>query len=86
MSKLSEQALPSLGQLRWRCRRGMRELDVLLLEYLEQRYSRADPAEQKGFVALLELQDPVLYAYMTGRDTPADPILADVIGKITAPH
>lgn len=73
-----------VGQLRWRCRRGMRELDVLLLGYLERHFTDASPAEQRGFITLLELPDPVLFAYLTGRDTPADPVQTDVIGKITA--
>ena len=78
---MSIQTLP-LGQLRWRCRRGMRELDVLLLNYLERYFSDASPAEQRGFIALLELPDPVLFAYLTGRDTPTDPAQSHVIGKI----
>ncbi|MCB1806665.1 MAG: succinate dehydrogenase assembly factor 2, partial [Candidatus Competibacteraceae bacterium] len=42
----------------------------------------ASPAEQRGFIALLELPDPVLFAYLTGRDTPTDPAQSHVIGKI----
>lgn len=61
----------------------MRELDVLLLGYLEQQYPNASVVEQRVFAALLELQDPLLYAYLTGRDTPTDATLADVIDKIT---
>jgi antitoxin CptB len=64
----------------------MRELDVLLLNYLEHHYGAAEPAEQQGFVAALELPDPVLFGYLTGRDRPSDPALADVVGKITAAH
>lgn len=78
---MSTQTLP-LGQLRWRCRRGMRELDVLLLSYLERHFPDASSAEQRGFIALLELPDPVLFAYLTGRDTPTDPVQSHVIGKI----
>ena len=60
----------------------MRELDVLLLNYLERHFPDASPAEQRGFIALLEFPDPVLLAYLTGRDTPADPMQSHVIGKI----
>ena len=31
-------------QLRWQCRRGMRELDTLLSGYLEQRYADSSDA------------------------------------------
>jgi len=31
---------PELGKLRWRCRRGMKELDVLLARYVDERFPR----------------------------------------------
>ena len=71
-------------RLRWRCRRGMKELDVLLLGYLEQRYDTAPAEERRIFADLLELQEPQLYAYLTGRETPPDPAVAQVIGQIRA--
>ncbi|HET7175545.1 MAG TPA: succinate dehydrogenase assembly factor 2 [Gammaproteobacteria bacterium] len=49
----------------------MKELDVLLVDYLERRYPGAAAAEQSAFRDLLEQQDPVLYAYVTGRERPA---------------
>jgi antitoxin CptB len=73
----------SVARLRWRCRRGMRELDVLLERYLERRYPLAPAAEQRAFETLLELQDPQLFAYVTGREQPADPELADVVARLT---
>jgi antitoxin CptB len=73
----------STARLRWRCRRGMRELDVLLERYLERRYPSAPASEQRAFESLLELQDPQLFAYVTGREQPADPELADVVARLT---
>lgn len=49
----------------------MKELDVLLESYLQTRYPNASPAEQGAFRDLLEQQDPVLYAYVIGRERPA---------------
>jgi antitoxin CptB len=69
--------------LRWRCRRGMRELDVLLERYLRERYPCAPVAEQQAFAALLELPDPELFAYVMRRRVPADPHWAHVIAKLT---
>jgi antitoxin CptB len=54
------------GRLRWRCRRGMRELDQLLGWYLETRYARATSGEQAAFVDLLEQPDPELWAWLSG--------------------
>lgn len=70
------------ARLRWRCRRGMKELDVLLEGYLERYYDAAPQQEQRIFAELLEWEDPQLFGYLTGRQTPADEALAHVIGKI----
>jgi antitoxin CptB len=74
--------VPSAGQLKWRCRRGMRELDVLLERYLQERYPSAPAAEQQAFAALLEAPDPQLFAYVVQREVPADPEWAHVIAKL----
>jgi len=54
------------ARLRWRCRRGMQELDVLLERYLKQRYDIAPAAEQAEFLALLDSEDPDLWAWIIG--------------------
>ncbi|MFO1422611.1 MAG: succinate dehydrogenase assembly factor 2 [Candidatus Competibacteraceae bacterium] len=69
-----------IGKLRWRCRRGMKELDLLTLAYLERHYPTAPAEEQQAFAALLELQDPLLMSYMVGREIPADATTARVVG------
>lgn len=72
----------SMARLRWRCRRGMRELDMVFQRYLDQRYAQAPPTEQRAFEALVELQDPQLLNYLVGRETPADPELVNVIARL----
>ncbi|MYA30425.1 MAG: succinate dehydrogenase assembly factor 2 [Gammaproteobacteria bacterium] len=69
-------------RLRWRCRRGRRELDLLLERYLDDRYEQADAAERAGFVALLERSDPELEDLLTGRLAPESPQQARVIERI----
>lgn len=59
-----------IAKLRWCCRRGMKELDVLLEGYLQGHFSGTSPAEQQAFSSLLELPDPVLLAYIIGREQP----------------
>ena len=67
---------PDARRLLWRCRRGMKELDVLLEKYAHQCYEHA-PAEQKrAFARLLELPDPDLADYFFGHATPEEPELA----------
>lgn len=48
----------------------MKELDLLLEGYLDSCYAGASAEEQGAFRDLLELQDPALYAYVTGRERP----------------
>lgn len=60
----------------------MRELDVLLERYLQERYPSAPAAEQQAFVALLEAPDPQLFAYVVQREVPADPEWVHVIAKL----
>jgi antitoxin CptB len=78
----AEDARIRIARLRWRCRRGMRELDVVLQRYLESRYPWAPAAEQQAFESLLELQDPQLFAYVLGSDAPIDPELTNVIARL----
>jgi antitoxin CptB len=60
----------------------MRELDVLLLRYLDQEYPSAAPADRAAFVRILELQDPELFGYLVGRSTPEDDTVRHVIARI----
>ncbi|NGP52823.1 hypothetical protein G6N75_04835 [Thioalkalivibrio sp. XN8] len=68
-----------LGRLRWRCRRGMRELDVLLMRYMERDWPQAGAAERAAFAALLEWQDPEIHALLTDRLAPDSEALASVL-------
>ncbi len=61
------------GKLAWRCRRGMKELDVVLSAYLREHWVTASRNEKLRFEQILELPDPELAAYLMGRETPADP-------------
>lgn len=51
----------SLGQIRWKCRRGMWELEIILLSFLENHYQSLTAEEQQQFVQLLDASDPDLY-------------------------
>lgn len=68
--------------LTWRCRRGMKELDLLMTGYLEKYYDEAQNAEQLIFEQLLELQDPELLRLLTGHVTAEDQEVQRVVEKI----
>lgn len=69
------------ARLRWQCRRGMREMDELLVGYFDRHYASAPEAEKSAFRRLLELPDPLLIGYLLG-DEQADPEFARVIDRI----
>ena len=69
-------------RLLWRCRRGMKELDILLARFARACVAQASAAERLAFAALLELPDPKLAAYLLGHELPGDPALARLVARI----
>lgn len=83
----SIEAIPSVDaaemrRLRWQCRRGMRELDVMLERYLAQQYPQDDLATREVFLALLKRQDPEIASWVLGRETPADPATVALVDRL----
>ncbi|MGE0858268.1 MAG: succinate dehydrogenase assembly factor 2 [Gammaproteobacteria bacterium] len=70
------------NQLRWRCRRGMRELDLLLAGHLDRHGADLDGAALATFERLLGCIDVDLYAWFTGRETSSDPALQALVEQI----
>lgn len=66
-------------KLRWRCRRGMKELDLLTFHYLEHFYPVASLEEQQAFADLMELQDHLIMNYIIGVEQPTDMIITNII-------
>jgi len=80
--------------LRWRCRRGMKELDLLLERFLQNHYPGAPRERQRAFERLLSFPDPLLAELLLGpcAGTPdahmhadMDADLAEVIALVAAP-
>jgi antitoxin CptB len=75
-------AKAGLGRLRWMCRRGMKELDVLLERWLEQHGTAATDEELVRFEALLQWQDPELVRYLIAGEIHSDPDQAALLQSI----
>ena len=75
-----------LARMRWRCRRGTRELDALLTWYLDHRHRDADGGQQLGFERLLDAEDPDVWDWCMGRTPAPDPQMREVIDAIRAHH
>ncbi|MCQ8117059.1 MULTISPECIES: succinate dehydrogenase assembly factor 2 [Methylomonas] len=74
----------NINKLRWRCRRGTLELDLMLLRYLENRYLAAELSEQQTFLRMLELEDTELMRYLMGEQLPNDESLKNLVLAIRA--
>ncbi|HMK87517.1 MAG TPA: succinate dehydrogenase assembly factor 2 [Steroidobacteraceae bacterium] len=72
-----------LAKLRWRCRRGMRELDLLLTRFVDEEWGGASSAEREAFRALLEAPDSLIYAYCLGQERPPTAPVSSLIERIT---
>jgi len=62
----------------------MRELDVVLMRYLERNFDAADQDEKDSFESLLSLQDPEILDLLTGRIIAEDDGLCHVVERILA--
>ena len=57
-------------RLRWRCRRGMLELDLVLNAFIERHLDELEPSAIEAFKSLLALPDPELFDHVMGRTEP----------------
>ena len=55
------------SKILWQCRRGMKELDLLLENYLATQYLSADATEKARFIELLQLEDDELLAALINK-------------------
>lgn len=78
MSGISESAL------RWRSRRGLLELELMLKPFVERCLGTLAPADRDRYAALLEYDDCDLYDWLQKRAEPADPALASLLETIRA--
>jgi antitoxin CptB len=59
--------------------RGTKELDLLLGRFAAERLDALDAAQVDRFEALLEAPSPLVYAWVTGQDTPPPELDSDVL-------
>lgn len=70
------------NRLRWRSRRGMLELDLLLLPYFDEVFDQLPETEQNIFIRLLEQDDPDLLQWFSRKGVPDDAELAELVERI----
>lgn len=62
-----------IKRLKWATRRGMLELDLILLPFLENHYESLDEENKLRFQQLLDCQDPELFDWFMGKSIPENP-------------
>ena len=66
----------------WRCRRGIRELDSVLMPFAEDCYDELSTLEKARLRALLGCQDTQLLDWILGREMPDEEDLRNLITSI----
>ena len=74
--------MENLQKLTWQCRRGTKELDVLMLKFLNDYYQTVTEDLQYAFERMLDMQDPELYDLLVGRKVSEDQNINEVIEYI----
>ncbi len=72
------------ARIKWACRRGMLELDVVVMPFFEECFETLNESEQQDFVALLECDDPDLFAWIMGHARSENLAHAAMVDKIVA--
>ena len=65
---INAQSLKNKARLKWACRRGMLELDVLFMPFVDEGYDQLNEVEKVTFERLLTEQDPELFAWFMGHE------------------
>lgn len=71
-----------LSELKWRCRRGMLELDVFLQKFLKFGYENLEEKGRSDFYELLEYQDQELVELLMGQTSATEQHINDIATKI----
>ena len=70
------------NRLRWKCRRGMLELDIMLQSFLHKDFENLSSEDARYFEQLLDYEDNPLFELLMGHMQPADPAMKNVIKSI----
>ena len=74
--------MSDLDRVRWRCRRGLLELDLILNEFAREHLHTMSGAELEGLHRLLDAADNDLWDWISGRAEPPDRTLSGLIARL----
>jgi antitoxin CptB len=79
-------ATPELNRIYWHSRRGMLELDLLLVPFAEKHVKHLTQEQQQLYIRLLLEEDQDLYSWLTRKERAPDPQLQNMIEIILKKH
>jgi antitoxin CptB len=75
---------PEYKRIYWASRRGMLELDLILMPFVERRLRELSDEDQQRYVTLLECEDTELFAWFMQSQRPTDAELTRIVDEIIA--
>lgn len=73
-----------LNRLFWHSRRGMLELDTLLVPFVREAYTQLDPDDKQRYQKLIDCEDQDIFGWFMQRNQPDDPDLQRMIDLVLA--
>ena len=70
------------SRILWRCRRGIKEMDIVLQDFIKNSYDELNNENKSAFSKLLEEQDLDILNWVLGKDKPEDKTLIEIIKKL----
>jgi antitoxin CptB len=70
------------SRILWRCRRGIKEMDIVLQDFIKDSYDELNNENKSAFSKLLEEEDLDILNWILGKDKPEDATLIEIIKKI----
>ncbi|WP_305841430.1 FAD assembly factor SdhE [Photobacterium leiognathi] len=72
------------ARVKWACRRGMLELDVIIMPFFEERFEGLSEQQQQDFINLLTCDDPDLFTWMMQHGRSDNEAYANMVDMIVA--
>ncbi len=72
----------SIEKIKWRCRRGMLELDLILGRFVDNHYEGLSEKSKEEFKQLLEIEDTELFAWLLGHQKPQTPEFDNILQMV----
>ena len=69
-------------KIEWECRRGMRELDEMIMPFYQQHFDQLNAQEQQSFITLLTYSDPELFRWLMRQEKAPTPELQQIVQTI----